>query len=188
MEDLTGRKNNLLTAIKPLFKYRREWVWLCKCDCGNKTNVRISKFKNGTTKSCGCVKNKNLHHNKQGRDSYYWKGYEDLSMSFFSRIKHTAEQRNIIFDVDMKYLYDLYVSQNGKCAYTGLEIFLPINVRQLRGENNEMIASLDRIDNEKGYVKGNLQWVCKRINYMKHTMKEEYFFFWVKKICEHKKL
>ena len=46
---------------------------------------------------------------------------------------------------------------------TGLPIFLPISVRQLRGEDNEQIASLDRIDNAKDYIEGNLQWICNRI-------------------------
>jgi hypothetical protein len=63
-------------------------------------------------------------------------------------------------------------------------LYLPINVRQLRGEDNEMIASLDRIDNDSGYIEGNIQWVCKRVNYMKHTMKDEYFLSWVIKIYE----
>jgi hypothetical protein len=49
-----------------------------------------------------------------------------------------------------------------------------------------MVASLDRIDNSLGYVKGNLHWVCKRVNYMKHTMQDEYFFSWVEKIYLHR--
>jgi len=36
-------------------------------------------------------------------------------------------------------------------------------------------ASLDRIDNEKGYVEGNVQWVHKDINNMKHTYPNDYF-------------
>lgn len=51
-----------------------------------------------------------------------------------------------------------------------------------------MIASLDRIDNSKGYVEGNLQWLCKRVNYMKHTMNNEYFLTWIKSIYEFKNL
>jgi hypothetical protein len=76
------------------------------------------------------------------------------------------------------------VKQSGKCVYTGEDIELPVNVRQLRGENNENIASLDRINNDLGYVEGNLQWVCKRVNYMKHTMQDDYFISWIRKIYE----
>ena len=185
MEDLTGKKFNLLTAVQPLYKYRRAWVWECKCDCGNTTKVVISKLKNGTTKSCGCFKKKNLNHNF-GKGHNNWQGHGDLSKSFYSRIKQSAELRGYEFDLSMKYLDDLFQDQKGICAYTGEKIELPKNVRQLRGENNEDIASLDRIDNDKGYVEGNVHWVCKRVNYMKHTMQEDYFLSWVKKIYEHK--
>jgi len=186
MENIENNKFNYLTAIKPIFKYRREWVWLCKCDCGKETNVRISKLKNGNTKSCGCFKNKNIISKSKGNEHRSWKGYKDMSMSFYSRIKQNAKNRGIPFSVSIEYLYDLFNEQEGKCDYTGEYIFLPINVRQLRGEDNENIASLDRIDNDKGYEVGNLHWICKRINFMKHTMQEDYFMSWVKKIYEFK--
>lgn len=187
MEQLKNKRFNYLIALKPIFKYRNEWVWICKCDCGNTTNVRISKLKNGTTKSCGCFKHKNIK-NKVGEKHKAWRGYGDISKSFFGRMKQTAEQRNIKFEITMKYLWSLFNTQNGMCAYTGKKIFLPKNVRQLRGENNENIASLDRIDNDKGYIRGNVHWTCKRVNYMKHAMKDEYFLQWVKSIYEFKKL
>lgn len=189
MENLEQKRFNHLIAQKPIFQYKREWVWLCKCDCGKEANVRISKLKNGTTKSCGCFKNKNLTYSKQTGSSHgNWKGYLDISKSFYSRIKQSSIQRNIEFSVEIEYLQELFIKQNGKCAYTGIDITLPINVRQLRGEGNEKIASLDRIDNSKGYIEGNLQWLCKRINYMKHTMNDEYFLTWIKSIYEYKNL
>ena len=190
MENLKGLKFNFLTPIAPAFKYKeREWVWLCKCDCGNETNVRISKLKNGTTKSCGCFKNKNILPIKTGNEHRGWRGHKNMSKSFHSRIKRNANQRNIEFDISVEYLYNLFIDQSGKCSYTGENIFLPINTKQLKGgDDNERIASLDRIDNNKGYIEGNLQWVCKKVNYMKFTMTEDYFFYWVKKIYEHSNL
>jgi len=41
--------------------------WLCQCDCGNQTIVKGVSLRNGHTKSCGCLKGKNLieiNHNK----------------------------------------------------------------------------------------------------------------------------
>lgn len=40
-------------------------------------------------------------------------------------------------------------------------------------------ASLDRIDNSKGYEEGNIQWVHKDVNFMKRTYSQEYFI----KLC-----
>ena len=37
---------------------KREPAVLCRCDCGAETVVVKSSLKNGTTKSCGCIKNK----------------------------------------------------------------------------------------------------------------------------------
>jgi hypothetical protein len=36
-------------------------------------------------------------------------------------------------------------------------------------------ASLDRIDNNKGYTKDNIQWLHKNINLMKHCFDQKYF-------------
>lgn len=186
MEDIFNKKFNKLVAKKYLFKYRREAIWECECDCGNITNVRISKLKNGTTKSCGCFKNKNLINKRFGSDHLNWKGYKQLSLAFFNRIKASAKLRNINFNITIEYLWNLFEKQKGLCVYSGKEIILPTKMKQLRGENNENIASLDRINNEIGYIEGNLQWVCKRINYMKHTMNEDYFLNWIKDIYKYR--
>ena len=60
-QDLTGQKFGKLTVIE-LYKdhnqtnqiYRTKWK--CKCDCGNEVIVLAGHLKNGTTKSCGCMK------------------------------------------------------------------------------------------------------------------------------------
>lgn len=36
-----------------------ERVMLCKCVCGNETQVKTSNLKSGTTKSCGCLHSDN---------------------------------------------------------------------------------------------------------------------------------
>ena len=59
IKDLTGQRFGKLVAIKPLDeKQNNKLVWLCKCDCGNETNVIGTKLTSGNTKSCGCLKKK----------------------------------------------------------------------------------------------------------------------------------
>ena len=45
-------------------------------------------------------------------------------------------------------------------------------------------ASLDRINSKKGYVEGNIQWVHKDINMMKHCLETSDFIKWCEKINE----
>lgn len=60
-EDLTGKKFNKLTVLYRTSDHisssgKHFAKWHCKCDCGNETDVITAKLKNGTTKSCGCLK------------------------------------------------------------------------------------------------------------------------------------
>lgn len=53
--DLTDWKFNYLTCIKYIRNNKfGSAIWLVKCDCGKKLEVRAANLKNGNTKSCGC--------------------------------------------------------------------------------------------------------------------------------------
>lgn len=60
------------------------------------------------------------------------------------------------FDIDLDYVVELYEAQDGKCAMSGI----PMNTKY----NDLCSASIDRIDNEQGHVKGNIIIVCKWVN------------------------
>jgi hypothetical protein len=100
-------------------------------------------------------------------------GYEEMQGAFLATIKASAKKRNLVFEVSYKYLWDLFITQNRKCAYSGIEIFFSRN--NIEHINGDATASLDRIDSSKGYVEGNLQWLHKRINVMKGNMSEQEF-------------
>ena len=54
--DLTDQKFNRLYVLELAFVKKQMTYWLCKCDCGNETTVYTGNLRNGTTKSCGCLK------------------------------------------------------------------------------------------------------------------------------------
>ncbi|MEK4302424.1 hypothetical protein MKY30_23990 [Oceanobacillus sp. FSL W8-0428] len=55
--DLTGDKYGRLTAMKLSYRDKRSnSFWICKCDCGNETVVRIGDLRSGNTTSCGCFR------------------------------------------------------------------------------------------------------------------------------------
>lgn len=84
VEDLTGQKFNRLTVIKfAYFKFikrkdrknlARKAYFYCQCDCGNNKLIIVegSSLKNGSVKSCGCLKKesgvKKRKHNKYDID------------------------------------------------------------------------------------------------------------------------
>ena len=57
--DITGKKFGKLTAIKSIGKDSdNQFVWECKCECGNTTYKTVHSLMTGNVKSCGCVKSR----------------------------------------------------------------------------------------------------------------------------------
>ena len=69
MENLIGKKFNLLTVIEGPIKKSKKIYWKCICDCGNETTVRGDLLKSGSTKSCGCLKKKIFVENNKKRQT-----------------------------------------------------------------------------------------------------------------------
>jgi len=170
-EGLIDKKYYML-IVKNLYKKgrgKRKRVFAkCLCDCGNKKDIRADDIKSGRAISCGCH-SKNRW-NMVGDKNPYFQGVGKLSKTKYSEIKRQARQRKKEFNVSMEYLWDLYEKQQEKCALTGLSLTFGRN-----GHRNETTASLDRIDNNKGYIKNNVRWVLKDINMIRGNYNSEYF-------------
>jgi hypothetical protein len=166
---LAGEKYDKLTVINFNTKNGRKLA-ICECDCGNIIAMRPESLKNNITNNCGCA--------HRGA----WKGIGEISKTFMSRIIRNAQVREILFQVTIEYLWDLYQQQNNRCALSGLEI----NFAEKTTEPNE--ASLDRIDSSKGYVPGNVQWVHKDINLMKNYLPQDRFIELCNLIAQKSKL
>lgn len=81
-----------------------------------------------------------------------------------------AKARDLEFSLSLKELWELFLEQDRKCAYTGILLTFARNPR-----TSDQTASLDRIDSTKGYIKGNVKWVHKDINLMKNYFSHEDF-------------
>ncbi len=59
-KDLSGKQFGRLTAVKPVEQtHKKEWIWLCTCECGNEAKVPTSRLQTKTgTRSCGCSRKK----------------------------------------------------------------------------------------------------------------------------------
>ena len=55
-DDLTGKVFGRLRAVRQGPNRPKGAQWVCRCECGNYTQVRGQYLKGGQTKSCGCAK------------------------------------------------------------------------------------------------------------------------------------
>lgn len=94
--------------------------------------------------------------------------------------RNNAKSRGIQFSLTIEDIETLWSRNDGKCDYTGLHF---------SDKADEMSASIERIDDKKGYVRGNLCLVCGLANLLKdsfldkgkahHTIKLNYQSFHV---------
>lgn len=178
--DYSGQKFGKLTVLK-FSRYARknnkDTMWLCECECGRKIVTRIRTLKNGSTKTCGeCSK-------KKGNQHPCWQGCGELSKDLFNSYKNSAIDRNLKFDVTIEYMWKLFLKQDRKCALTGWDLYFPPTYR----EKTKKTASPDRINNSKGYIKGNIQWIHQDVNYLKSNLDNEYFIEICKSIAKNKR-
>lgn len=161
-DDLSGQKFGKLLCIKKGNGYKHpsgtSTTWICKCECGIEKEILANQLISKRTRSCGCLRRKII-------SELYFKGYQDISGKYWSTVRGGARRRGLKFDITIEQIWTLYVIQHKKCALSGLDIhFSKIP--------NQGTASIDRIDNTKGYTMDNVQLLHKRVNMMKNNMNQ----------------
>lgn len=58
--DLIGEVFGRLKVIREDDKRKGKRYWICKCECGKTVSVVTSNLKNGSAKSCGCLRQENF--------------------------------------------------------------------------------------------------------------------------------
>ena len=91
-----------------------------------------------------------------------------------------AKARGLAFDLTAKDIRDLYDEQQGLCALSGQPIFLPLSSKYA-----SVTASVDRIDNSKGYTRENVQLVHKHINMLRGPMQVDEFIALCKMVADY---
>ena len=103
-------------------------------------------------------------------------GTKDIHNALYGRWKNGAKTRNYPFEVTVEYLQEILESQNYKCAYTNMDMLCPKTYNEKRDmTSSPYLLSLDRIDNELGYIKGNVHFVCVWVNKAKGSYSHELF-------------
>jgi hypothetical protein len=148
-----------LTVLSKVDSKNKHSRYKCSCTCGKTVYVSAYDLISKRRISCGCIKQ---------RKTVY-----DPLRYFLKRMKRRVKEST---DIDIHFLWDLYMMQGGKCFYTGIDLVLD--------ENNAYTVSIDRIDSSKGYVKDNIVLTCRNINLFKNVLSANEFMNMLETIRE----
>lgn len=76
-------------------------------------------------------------------------------------------------EIDLPYLKKIWEEQKGICPFTGWKLILPETSAGWRGCPTPKRASIDRINNDKGYIRGNVRFVSVMFNYCRNGFEDK---------------
>ena len=141
-----GMVFGFLTVLSVQRKERSRLVAECSCVCGGRATPSISALKSGNTRSCGClwlatVRTKAITHGQ--RQTNVWHVWQQLK-------QRCLNPKN-------KQYKDYGGRGIGVCpewrCFQGFIADMGVPAEE---------QSLDRVDNDKGYYKGNCRWATRK--------------------------
>ena len=149
--DLSGKRFGRLVVIKSAEMKGKNKQWLCVCDCGETKTVLGYNISNGHTKSCGCltkeiaIVSNSSHGMSKSRFYQIWRDMLDRT----TRLKNVA--------------YDNYGGRGIKVCqeWRVFENFMNEmheSYLQHAEIHGELSTTIDRINNDEGYLKTNCRW------------------------------
>ena len=91
-----------------------------------------------------------------------------VRVAWYNSFQKSALFRGLEWELTIEFVDALYELQEGRCALSGL----PIHWSAVNWDHS---ASIDRIDNDRGYLPDNVQLVHKEINMMRGSLSPERF-------------
>lgn len=92
---------------------------------------------------------------------------------FVLRAKYRSNKKGYQCNITPEYLKLLWEQQEGKCQFTNWKIILPHGTDYGWDTSSPMNASVDRIDNSKGYVEGNVRFISYMANLARQTFTDD---------------
>lgn len=148
----------------------------CVCDyCGKKLRRTLGHYNRGLKFRKGkqyCNNSCAARDRKDERSSF---------RIYIRRAKDRYDRKKLKVEITPEYLKKLWDQQEGKCAVSGVKL-----THNEYGQNKHYNqASLDRIDNAKGYVEGNVRFVLLMVNYGMNTFGTDKFIEICREVTKH---
>ena len=137
----------------------------CICVCGNTRLVRSRDLRNGASTNCGC-------------SARVAEGLVALR-AVLTTYKTTAAKRGLDWGLSEEE-FMFFLKQN--CHYCGRA---PFQYRAYGKKAGAYYMGIDRVENDVGYIMGNLVPCCKVCNSAKRCMSQEDFYVWIKMVYKH---
>lgn len=181
--DLIGlRYNNLFVLEKLPSKafgksdYKKR-MWLCVCDCGNKTEVSTGDLTTGHTASCGCLHSKmSVENSLKSRHKIVKK--DSAYKQIYSIYKRSAKDKNYTLNINFDYFVKLLKSN---CFYCGIQ---PSRLYH-KSVYQIYYNGIDRVDNNLGYEHSNVVTCCRMCNVAKNNNTKDEFLNWASRLYKH---
>lgn len=170
-KDITGNIYGRLTAVKFLRMEGkgRSSIYECLCQCGNVTEVHRASLVRGFTSSCGCYnRDKQLSAHGVASFNNYLRGY-----------KNSATKRGYIFELTEEQFKGVIAKD---CVACGASPKVISRKTKKYSATPILANGVDRIDNNLGYIVGNVQPMCGPCNKAKSSMGYEAFKTWMAQI------
>lgn len=134
--------------------------------CGGEKVIYSKMGGYGQVSCSNCVKTATMSSRRRNPRSHFFS-------TRASTYKMRAKRRGIHFDLSREYIESIAVDV---CPVLGLKL----NYEYGNAAQSDNSPSLDRINNDEGYVEGNVQWISDLANRMKNSASEEQLVLFAK--------
>jgi len=164
-----GQRFNRLVILSFVGSEKGTSRWECKCDCGKVVVMAGTRMKDGSARSCGCLKIERVSKTHRTHGMSRIGGAGSKHTPFYSRwsaMIQRCENKNAL-----GYRHwggrGIIVCSRWHDFRNFKSDMYPSFLRHVRKHGREN-TSIDRIDNERGYLPSNCRWAT-RVQQNSHT-------------------